>query len=371
MKLIAQVKLQPTAEQAHALKRTMETANAVANQISAHAWNVGSFRQYDLHHDCYYEIREQFDLSAQMVVRAISKVADAYKPDRKTKRTFRPLGSIAYDNRILSWKPEGQTVSIWTIAGRQTIPFVAGQRQLELLAALRGESDLIYRDGDFYLHQVCEIEEAEENEVGEFLGVDLGMVNLAVTSDGDKHTGEALDKRRDWYAGRRAALQSVGSLSSKRRLRKLSGKQRRFQKHTNHCISKAIVGTAKDTGRGIALEDLSGIRERVTVRRGQRARHHNWSFYQLRQFVAYKAALAGVPVQFVDPRDTSKTCSVCGHCSTSNRPTRDSFSCSVCGYVAPADLNAAVNIAARAVVNRPMVSDAQSIVQRQRQSPCL
>ena len=104
------------------------------------------------------------------------------------------------------------------------------------------------------------------------------------------------------------------------------------------------------------MEDLSGIRERTRVRREQRHQHHNWSFYQLRQFVTYKAAMAGVAVQFVDPRYSSQTCSVCGHCERSNRRTRDEFVCSVCGYAAPADENAAREIAHRARVNAPMVS---------------
>lgn len=356
MKVIAQVKLDTTPEQADALKRTLEAANAAANYISDHAWDTKTFQQYDLHHACYYEVRERFNLSAQVTVRIIAKVADAYKLDRKRKRRFNPYGSIAYDKRILSWKLSEQTVNIWTMNGRQRIPFLAGQRQLELLQSLQGEADLIYRAGEFYLHQVCEIETPDPDDPEGWLGVDLGIVNIATTSDGEVFSGEQLESKRQWYAERRATLQSVGTKSAKRRLKQLSGRQSRFQTGTNHRISKALVETAQRTGRGIALEDLSGIRERTRVRRGQRNKQHNWPFYQLRQFVSYKAKLVGVSVQLVDPRYTSQGCSVCGHTDPSNRPTRDDFLCSGCGFAAPADLNAAINIAARAAVNRPMVS---------------
>ena len=142
MKLIAQVKLLPTPEQADALKQTIEQANAACQYVSDYAWESKTFRQYDLHHKCYQAVREQFGLSAQVAVRAIAKVADAYKLDRKTKRTFKTTGSIAYDDRILSWRLQDQTVSIWTVSGRLRIPFVCGERQLELLQTRQGESDL-------------------------------------------------------------------------------------------------------------------------------------------------------------------------------------------------------------------------------------
>jgi putative transposase len=133
MKMIAQVKLQLTPEQAAALRQTLERANAAANFLSDLAWRLQQFNQYNLHHAGYYSIREQFDLSAQIVVRLIAKVADAYKLDKQTKRTFKPLGAIAYDRRILTWHLDQQTVSLWALGGRIKVPFLAGERQLEML----------------------------------------------------------------------------------------------------------------------------------------------------------------------------------------------------------------------------------------------
>ena len=358
MKLMAQVKLQPTPQQAQLLQRTMERANCACNYLSQQAWETKTFGRYALQKLAYHDTREAYgDLSSQVVVRCIAKVSDAYKVGRKRQRRFRAEGAIAYDGRILSWKSEReQAVSIWTVGGRQRIAYCCGERQRALLKRRGGEADLVYRDGAFYLHQSCEVETPEGEEPEEWLGVDLGIVHLAVTSDGESFSGEGVETRRAWYARRRRGLQSLGSRRAKRRLRLLSGRQRRYQRDTNHCISKELVKVAQRTGRGVAMEDLSGIRERTRARREQRHQHHNWSFYQLRQFVTYKAAMAGVAVQFVDPRYSSQTCSVCGHCERSNRRTRDEFVCSVCGYAAPADENAAREIAHRARVNAPMVS---------------
>jgi putative transposase len=361
MQLIVQVKLLTTPEQADALKHTLETANAACNHISQWAWEAKTFRRYDLHQLVYQEVRQAFPLSAQMVVRQIAKVADAYKADQEKQREFREQGSIAYDERILSWRTEEeQRVSIWTTGGRVKIPFACGEEQREWLGQRSGQADLVYREGSFYLHQVCEVEEAEEYEPQGWIGVDLGITQLATTSDGESFSGREVEERRKWYAHRRRILQSVGTKSAKRRLKQMAGRMARFQRDVNHRISKRLVGTAKRTSRGIGLEDLTGIRERTRVSRGQRARHHNWAFYQLRCFVCYKARLLGVPVQLIDPAYTSQTCPLCGYCHRSNRRCRDWFACAECGFAVPADHAAAMNIAARAAVNPPMVSTEMS-----------
>lgn len=356
MKLIAEVKLLPTPEQADALRHTLERANAACRFVSGTAWETKTFRQYDLHHKCYQAVREQFGLSAQVAVRAIGKVADAYKLDRKTKRTFKTTGRIAFDDRILSWRLQDQSVSIWTVNGRLRIPFVCGERQLELLQTRQGESDLGLYKGMFFLSATCEVDEPKPVDVEGALGVDLGVTNLAVDSDGEIHSASHINNVRHRHRRLRAKLQAKGTRSAKRKLKRLTGKERRFAKDTNHCISKKLVAKAKDTNRAIALEDLEGIRSRVTVRRSQRAALHSWAFYQLRSFVTYKAKRVGVPVFVVDPRNTSRTCPACGHVDKANRPSQSMFSCVVCGLAGLADHIAAVNISRRAAVNPPIVA---------------
>ncbi|MCD4674320.1 MAG: transposase [Anaerolineaceae bacterium] len=340
MKLTAKVKLQPTKQQFVILLDTLKTANAACNDISRQAWERKTFKQFDIHHVVYRDIRSRYILSAQMTIRAIAKVADAYKLDKKVQRVFASTGGFAYDNRILSWKVNKQAVSIWTIEGRQTIPFLAGKRQIDLLKSQRGESDLVLIDGVFYLFAACDVDEPEPDDIQEYLGVDLGVANIATTSDGKQFAGSKVNSVRKRRRRQRRRLQKKGTKSARRRAKKLSGKEKRFANDINHQISKQLVEIAKRTGRGITLEDLKDIRKRIRARRNKRS----WSFHDLGQKILYKARLAGVPVVFVDPAYTSQMCSVCGYIAKHNRTSQSSFKCRQCGHASNADVNAAVNI---------------------------
>jgi predicted transposase len=223
MKLIAQVKLLPTKEQAALLRATLERANDACTSISRYAWEHQTFRQFNLHHALYRTIKDDFALAAQMVVRCLAKVADSYKLSRETQRIFKRRGAIAYDARILSYDTANQSVSIWTLQGRQRIAYAVGTPQQQLLESQRGESDLIYRRGAFYLLAVCDVEDVAPELIDEVIGVDFGIVNIATTSDGQSFSGQEIERSRQWYASRRCTLQSVGTRSAKRRLRWLSG----------------------------------------------------------------------------------------------------------------------------------------------------
>jgi putative transposase len=356
LKLTAQVKLLPAPDQHAALLHTLQQANAACNYISEAAWAEQAFGRVPVHQLTYYDVRATFNLTAQMAVRCIGKVVDAYKLDRQTKRTFRSDGATPYDDRILSWRVDQREVSIWTTAGRQAIPFAAGVRALELLKGQRGESDLCLVDGEFYLFATCEVETPEPQDVDEYLGVDLGVTNVAVDSDGVAYAPPQahVNTVRHRHRRIRAKLQKKGTKSARRLLKKRRCKESRFAKDVNHCISKRIVAKAQDSERGIALEELGGIRDRVTARRHQRATLHSWSFHDLRSKIAYKAALAGVPVVAVDPRNTSRTCPSCGCVDTRNRPSQAKFLCVACGFAGLADHIAAIAIGRRAAVGYPL-----------------
>jgi IS605 OrfB family transposase len=203
----------------------------------------------------------------------------------------------------------------------------------------------------------------EQERDGGTLGVDLGIVNLATDSEGETFSGALIHTVRARYHLRRQRLQKVNTKNAKRRLRQNAGKERRFQSDTNHVISKRIVQKAAVSCKAIALEDLTGIRERTTVRHEHRYERHSWAFFQLRAYISYKAAWAGVPVHLVDPRNTSRTCSQiqCGHCEKANRKSQAEFLCQRCGFALNADHNAALNISRKdpkqwAVVNQPLAS---------------
>ena len=349
MKLVAAVKLLPTKPQAACLKATLARCNEACDWLAAVAWDSATFGQFALHKIGYVETRTRFGLTAQAAVRCISKVADAYKLDRETQRHFRKDAAQPYDDRIIRFVKDGSAVSLWTLEGRVVIPIVMGEHQRRLMAYRKGEVDLCFVRGKWMLAATCDIPETVEFKAEDWLGVDLGIVSLAVDSDGKVHTGADVERKRRHIQKRRRGLQKCGTKGAKRRLCKLARKQGRFQKHTNHVISKALVLDAERTGRGLALENLKGIRARVTARSNQRARLGNWAFAQLGSFVVYKAKRAGVPVVFVDPRNTSRECRACGCIDKKNRTTQSTFKCIGCGHEAPADINAARNIRQRAI----------------------
>jgi len=226
MKLTAQIKLIISQEDKQSLLETMEQFNEVCNGISRSAFELKIFRQYDIHQMLYHPIRGCFDLSAQLVVRAISKVADSYKLDTKKIRKFREHGAITYDSRILTWKEE--EVSIWTIGGRKKFSYICGKRQKEQLKFQKGESDLIYKNGDFFLYTTCEVPEKETASVEQYLGVDLGITNIATDSLEKIYSGSHVNSVRIRSLKLRVKLQAKGTKSAKNLLKKRSKKERRF-----------------------------------------------------------------------------------------------------------------------------------------------
>lgn len=374
MKQVIQVKLLPTAEQFTHLQVTLAVANRAASEASRVVFALGV-----LEHGCTKESVQRaayldmkaLGLSAQPAIHACRKVAGAYAALRSNLRAgrygkpgsrrrtrvesrplvFRPEAAQTYDDRCLSWQHENGTVSIWTTSGRMKgVPFVGQARQLEVLKAYRkGEADLLIRDGNAFLIATVEVPETTMNEApGGWLGVDMGIVNLATTSDGDHSIGSKVIGYRHRQRRLRKRLQSKSTKSARRLLKKRSRKEARFAPDVNHQISKQIVTEAERTGRGIGLEDLRGIRDRVRLRKPQRVTLHSWSFSQLGHFIEYKAHRSGVPLIYVDPAYTSLTCHACGNVDRKSRIDQATYNCCACGVVAHADVNAALNIAGRA-----------------------
>ncbi|WP_328981142.1 transposase [Streptomyces mirabilis] len=371
MKLVVQVKLLPTPLQAAALEATLHACNEAATWVSETAFERGEFKNFTLRKQVYGEVKSRWDLGAQAAQHVIKKTCDAYATlkanlkagnlgrsgSRRYRRAtekpiaFRPQGAQPYDDRMLSWQIPDRTVSIWTTSGRvKNMAFTASPEQLATLALYRkGESDLLERDGMWFLNATCEVPEAPLNtDPMDFLGIDLGIVNIATTSDGEIMAGRELNRIRVRERGLRTKLQKKNTPSAKRRLKKRRHKEARRARDINHKIAKHVVAEAERTGRGIALEDLTGIRERVRLRKPQRATHSSWAFHQLGAFIAYKARRAGVPVVHVDPAYTSRTCAECGHVDKANRVSQAWFACRNCGFVDHADRNSSRNIRARA-----------------------
>lgn len=352
MKLTLKIKLLPTNEQANLLLETMKEANAVCNAISDVAWQEKIFNNFKLHHRTYHSYKATFNFSSQMIIRQIAKVADAYKLDKKTKRIFRPLGSIAYDSRIMTYKPNN-VVSLWCIGGRQKINFVC--HNPDYLPYIKGEADLVYKKGKFYLFQTVDIPEQDINDIESFIGVDFGLTDIVVTSDGVKHSADWINSYREQKQKVRSSIQSKGTRNSRKLLKRLSGRERTTATIINHTIAKSIVISAKEQGKGISIEDLTNIRF-TSKRRNKkfRTKLSRWSFGQLRSFLTYKATMNGVKLVAVEPRYTSQTCSSCFHIGERKNKVFKCINHKCEVDVVDADENASKNISLLGIsVNNP------------------
>jgi putative transposase len=316
--------------------------------------------------------------AAQPAIRVIGKVAHAsaslrtnidagnYGPPGSPKRKkvaatpigFRADAAQPFDARCLSWQitqavgAREATVSIWTTQGRcKCVRVLAAPHDLVVLRTRPiGETDLIYRDRKWFLYATIDAPEAPLADPSNgFVGLDMGIVNIATTSTGNRASGARLNRYRKRQVRLRKRLQAKKTSSARRLLKKRRRKEARFAADINHQISKRIVAEAELTGRGIAVEQLEGIRDRVRLRKPQRATLHSWAFAQLGSFLAYKAKQAGLAFVQVDPAYTSQMCSAWGWGDKHNRRTQAAFECGRCDFVGHADHNAAINIATRGV----------------------
>ena len=378
VKQVVKLRMLPTEAEAAALEATLRVTNNAATWLSARMHAERLHRKRGAQKRFYLELRQRFGLSAQPAIRVIGKVAEAYTSLRgnisagnfgppgsarrvKVQHTpirFRDDAAQAFDARCLSWQiPDSAntreaTVSIWSVNGRlRSVRVIAMPPTLVLLRNRKiGETDLIHRDGKWFLHASIEVPATPiASPINGFVGVDMGIVNIATTSDGERATGARLNRYRKRQARMRQRLQAKKTRSARRLLKKRRRREARFASDINHRISKRIVAEAERTGRGIAVEQLGGIRERVRLRKPQRATLHSWAFGQLGGFLAYKAQAAGVAFVQVDPAHTSQTCHRCQWAERRNRRSQSVFECGRCGFVGHADHNAAINIASRGV----------------------
>ncbi len=365
MKLVVQIQLLPDAETAAKLRSTVERFNEACNWAAGELFtHQVSNKRLELRRLVYRALRDRFALTAQTAILVIHRVCEAFKRDKTIRPEFRKDAAITYDLAVMPVHRarQGEPLDRSTV-GWSSRSWIVGSYQTDRLHFPKGQCDLVLRnDGKWFLIVTVDVPEAAPVPVTDFIGIDLGVVNIATDSDGGQMSGEKVEKARRKYGDKRRKLQEAAAKrkangkrprSIRRKLAKDRVKESRYKKDVNHCESKRYVELAKGTGRGIAIEDLDGIRDRITAR-GEDARNRlsGWSFFQFRSFLEYKALVAGVPVVAVDPAYTSQDCAECGHRDRRNRKTQATFRCLACGHTDSADRNGARNIRARALLMR-------------------
>ncbi len=354
--LTVKCKLIVPTEFRHQIDETLKGFADACNYILDVAKQEKCWNTTKLHHKVYKATREHTGLKANHVCQAIRRVIGNAKTVKQIHK-FRPT-SISLDARTFKYVEDKQIVGITLKSGRVNFGLAIGGYQVALLRGQIPTSATLNktRQGDYYINIVVEIPTQPTGKTPKVIGVDLGIRDIATTSVGKSWDGKQLRETRARFARVRASIQSKRSKASKRLLRRLSGRERRFQAWVNHNISKQLIHDASQINAAVAFEDLTGIRQRAKVRKLQKREHNSWAFYQLRIFTEYKAAIAGIPVILVDPRYTSKTCNCCK--VIGNRDGKV-FQCMNlnCGWIGDADHNGALNISALGLlVNQPGIS---------------
>ena len=353
MKRTVSIRILVTPEQDTLLNEIQSIFSDACNFIVKTAVEHKCSNKIELQHLCYYAAKDRFQqLGAQMKLKALQKVATAYKTllqNRPEIRkgswpeiAFRNTASVHYDKRLYSIR--GDSLSLYTLQGRIQVQLRPGAFQEQYLAKGQAkEAELIRKRNRWYFNLVLDLPTPETLPSDKVLGVDMGENNLAATSSGKLFGGGKLRFERDKYLALRGRLDSNGSKSAMQLLKKVSGRESRHVRHVNHEVSKAIVLEAIRTHCAvIAMEDLTNIRSRIRAGKRVRARLHRWAWRELQTFIEYKAEAAGIRVVYVDPAYTSKTCAVCGNLGHRHKHR---FHCPSCGRLAHADLNAGLNIA--------------------------
>jgi putative transposase len=321
----------------------------------------------------YESVREKFGLSANLAIRAINRVAGNRKTAKKDNKPVQSFKSTSadYDARIFSFREKDWTASLTLVGGRERFDLRVGNYQIGKLKGQKPTSATLSKraNGTYTLNIQVKSDAPRAKAAHHILGCDLGRSDICHTSDGDNWSGKQITKIRDHYSKLRAVLQkkaAKGTRSSRRACRKLlkrlSGREKRFQSWVNHNISRTLVDKAATKGQALVLEDLTGIRERTNKQwRGRTERRHSnsWAFFQLRTYLIYKSLMAGVNLFLVNPAYTSRTCHKCLHIHPEPDKSYRHGKRFICGnpaclWAGDADLNGAKNIAALGLsVNQP------------------
>lgn len=358
----------------------MFACNDISRYVFDHGFELNSVA---LSKTLYKHIREAFGLKSQMVQSAIRTVTARYKTV-ETQLLKKPYKVKAGDKqlqftRTLEWlmKPIQFRRPQADLVRNRDYSFVKDRSGNELLSINTldkriklsfekpacfdkffdgsfkfGTAKLVRMKGNWYLHisTVKEITEINREDVKQVVGIDRGLRFLETTYDSNGKTtfvdGNHIIAKRRKFDAVRTELQSKGTKSAKRALKRISGRENRWMSDVNHQLSKALVDKY-GSGTLFVLEDLEDVSadERNLHSRGQSHDLRNWAFYDLENKLTYKASASGCKVVKVDADYTSQRCPHCGRVLKKNRNHKThTYTCDKCGFTTNDDRVGAMNI---------------------------
>ena len=320
-----------------------------ANWLSDIAFEIEEMNSNRLAKAHYANLREM-GLPSQLACSICKTVCATYKTAKANKRWR--LAKFSRAVIPVVWKRDfnrtQKGVTLWgellTVTDSRPLPEGAWK-----------DSKIKRIGKQWFLCLAHEVEIPEPKTEGCIVGVDMGIKRMLVATNSDHPKtfffhGGVLNHRRSCIRRTRAAVQSVGTRSARRLLRRMSGHEAAVTAHLLHTASKALVSYAVEVGaRRIVVENLENIRD-SSLSKGKDlcSKVHRWPYADMRFKIGYKAAAVGIELEAVSPRNTSRGCSACGHVSASNRKGLQ-FCCQKCGYKDDADRQASKNIRARSV----------------------
>ena len=326
----------------------LKEASLLFNYYTTWAYKIKSYNKGQCHKENYFKVQELFPNIKTALVQSIRDNALESVKSRKFKckqPIKKETSGLRLDKRAI------------TIRGNQVTIIGKSKRHKEILHIPEIHKEIFEswnfkmatltyqkKKNQFWLNLVFqnpeEVVEKPIKSSQEIVGIDRGLYHLAVTSDRQFFSASETRKQRRKYLHVKKTLQQKGTQSAKRKLKSISGKEKRFMKDVNHCITKSLANNPQYNM--FVLEKLTNIRNK---RKGKKLNKllSNWSFYQFEQFLTYKAEALGKQVVYIDPHYTSQKCSNCGDTNKTSR-NKSQYKCKSCGYFEHADINASINI---------------------------
>jgi len=357
----AKIKLNLDRETRSALAKTLDQYREAANTVVDIIWPVDrgepqTLTRTEIHEKTYDAVRNQTDLHASHVQLARNRAAEAMASVVERQNQGYYAGRPEFTAAFLDFNDRCMTLfeaeaSLATTDGRAACKFVVPQStEAPFHEYYRnpdfepGRATLTKHRDDYFLHialeREIEVQSLQTNNPG-ILGIDLGLSNIAVSSTGRFWNGDQITHWRQELSERGRALQETGTREAYDTYQRIHDRVTNRIDQYLHRVAKELVEEAVQYGCPvIAVEELSDIFEMIQ----QWPTMRTWAYRTLIQYVSYKGRCDGVTVAEVEPENTSKRCSRCGHTESANRQEQHRFQCRDCGYENHADYNAAKNI---------------------------